>query len=294
MPTDNVHALGAATGYEQISCPRENIDAMRHAERSDFLGFPVDCITLKETLALATAAMRSRRRLQHGDLNVAKFIDSRRDGNLRRSINESDVICADGMGIVWGCKLLALPVRERVTGIDLMMGVLELCAYQGYRPYFLGAKQPVLEGVIGEVRRRYPQIEIAGARNGYFGSHEEECVVRDIRASGADCLFVGIASPIKEIFLNRHRDRLGVPLQLGVGGSFDVLAGCIPRAPIWMQRSGLEWLFRLWREPLRLGPRYLRTNTQYVIILAFALARNVLAKRVGFGRGNASPARNRN
>ncbi len=267
---------------------------MGHAERIDFLGFSLDCVAFQEALALATTAMRKHRRLQHGDLNVAKFIDSRRDSDLRRSINESDLICADGMGIVWGCKLLGLPARGRVTGIDLMMGVLDVCAREGFRPYFLGAKQPVVEGVVDEVRRRYPQIEIAGARNGYFGPHEEPSVVDEIRASRADCLFVGIASPIKEIFLNRHRDTLGAPLLLGVGGSFDVLAGYIPRAPIWMQRSGLEWLYRLSREPLRLGPRYLRTNIQYLLILALALARNALRHCVGFGRNNAYPPRNRN
>jgi N-acetylglucosaminyldiphosphoundecaprenol N-acetyl-beta-D-mannosaminyltransferase len=283
MPTDNVHVLGQVGAEESPPLPRtfstqQTIDVARRAQRIAFLGASLDCVVLQDAVALATEAMESRKRLQHGDFNVAKFIDSRRDCDLHRWVSESDLICADGLGIVWGCRLLGLPIAERVTGIDLMMRVLDVCAQKGFRVYFLGAKQPVLEAAIQEVRRRYLKINIAGSRNGYFEPHEEASIVEEIRASGADCLFVGITSPIKERFLNRYRDALGATLQLGVGGSFDVIAGYVPRAPIWMQKCGLEWLFRLWREPRRLGPRYLRTNTQYLVILTFALAQNALAK----------------
>lgn len=249
--------------------------------RADFLGAPVDCCTLQQVVELATAAMKHRRRLQHGDVNVAKFIDFRSDPELYRCTAESDIVCPDGMGIVWGCQLLGLPIRERVTGIDLMMRVIEVCAQTGFKPYFLGARQAILERAIAGVQARYPGLTVAGWRNGYFRAQDEPGIVAEIRSSGADCLFVGISSPMKERFLNRYRDAVGVPLLIGVGGAFDVLGGHVPRAPAWMQRYGLEWLFRLANEPLRLGPRYVRTNTQYLAILLFALARSALKRLLG-------------
>ncbi len=243
--------------------------------RVEFLGVPIDCHTVPRAVELASTAMRERKRLQHGDVNVAKFVGFKSDPELRRCTEESDIICADGMGIVWGCQLMGVPIRERVTGIDLMIKVIEVCAREGFRPYFLGARQDVLEQTIAEVRRRHPAIEIAGWRNGYFGPKDEQRIVDDIRASGADCLFVGISSSKKEIFLNRYRDALNVPVQLGVGGSFDVLAGRVRRAPPWVQNAGFEWLFRLAQEPDRLWRRYLTTNVQYGGILASAFARGV-------------------
>lgn len=252
----------------------------RSGTRLEFLGCPVDSCTMSEVIGLATAAMRQRKRLQHTDLNVAKCVSMRTDARLRQCALESDIVCIDGMGILWGCRLIGMPVRERVTGIDLMNRVIEVCAQQGFRPYFLGARKDVLDTAIAEVRRKHPDIQIAGWRNGYFRPEEEREIVADIRASRADCLFVGISSPIKEIFLNRYRDELDVPVQLGVGGSFDVLAGRVRRAPIWMQHAGLEWLFRLAQEPHRLFWRYLLSNAQYGAILAVVLARRLASAAI--------------
>jgi N-acetylglucosaminyldiphosphoundecaprenol N-acetyl-beta-D-mannosaminyltransferase len=255
--------------------PRPNAPTTR---RVDFLGTPIDACTLEQAVAMATLAMVKGERLQHGDVNVGKFIAFRKDRELWQSIAESDLICADGMPIVWGCRLLDLPIRARVTGIDLMMAILEACNTHGFRPYFLGARQDVLERAIARVRERFPGLQIAGWHNGYFQQEEEPQIVAAIKATRADCLFVGISSPLKELFLWRNRDLLGVPLQLGVGGSFDVLAGRLRRAPQWMQRAGLEWMFRLIQEPRRLWKRYLTANTLYCGILAWAVARKYLRR----------------
>lgn len=259
----------ARAGQAHRSLPRHSLSPR---PRRDFLGCQVDTYTLDEAVALATGAMRERTRLQHGDVNVAKFMAFRRDRELLRYTQESDLICPDGMGIVWGCRLMGVPLRERVTGIDMMMRLVEACARDGFKPYFLGARQEVVDDTVARVRRMFPGIEIAGWRNGYFGPADEAGVVADIRASGADCLFVGISSPMKERFLNQHRDALGVPVQLGVGGAFDVLSGHIRRAPPWMQRAGLEWFFRFAQEPRRLWRRYLTTNTRFAGVLAMAFA----------------------
>ncbi|MGE3916175.1 MAG: WecB/TagA/CpsF family glycosyltransferase [Hyphomicrobiaceae bacterium] len=211
--------------------------------------------------------MRDQFRLQLGDVNVSKLVDMQSDPELRRCTEESDVVCVDGMGVLWGSRLLGVPVKERVAGIDLMSELIRVCAQEGFRPYFLGAKQSVVEDLVARLKRQYPKLAVAGYRNGYFKPEDEAEVVADIKASGADCLFVGISSPIKERFLNRYRDELSVPVQMGVGGSFDVLSGHIRRAPVLVQMIGLEWLFRLLQEPRRLARRYYVSNSIFFMLL---------------------------
>jgi N-acetylglucosaminyldiphosphoundecaprenol N-acetyl-beta-D-mannosaminyltransferase len=174
------------------------------------------------------------------------------------------------MGIVWAARLLGIDVPERVTGVDLMNGVLRLCAVKGFRPYFLGARQDVLQRAIANTVARYPALSFAGWRHGYFEPREEADVVAAIASSRADCLFIGMPTPRKERFLARHVHSLGVPFVMGVGGGLDVLAGRVRRAPRFVQIMGMEWLYRTIQEPLRLGPRYVKTNLAFVGILAMA------------------------
>ena len=248
---------------------------MHGRPRISFLGCRIDDITLSEAVMLSRDAMEKRYRLQHGDFNVAKFIDCKRDHDLLRFAEESDLVCADGMGVVWGSRLLGAPLRERVSGCDFMMRLIDLCGREGFRPYFLGATPEVLEAAVVQARRNSPGLDVAGWHHGYFDRKQELDIVADIRASRADCLFVGISTPIKERFLNQYRDLLNVPVQLGVGGSFDVLAGRVRRAPQWMQRIGLEWFYRFAQEPARLWRRYLFTNTHFAVVMILALADRV-------------------
>ena len=223
--------------------------------RAEFLACPVDVYTMRETVEIIADALARRERLHHVVVNVSKIIDMRHDDDLRRDVTQSDLINIDGMGVVWGCRLMGIQVPERVAGIDLMGEVLTLCEARGYRPYFLGARREVLDAFMHEIARRYPKLKVAGERNGYFTRDEEDGIARDIAASGADCLFVAISSPVKERFLRAHRDTLNVPFLMGVGGSFDVIAGLCARAPGWMRKGGLEWLFRVLQEPRRLARR---------------------------------------
>lgn len=225
--------------------------------------------------------MAERFRLQMGDVNVSKVIDAQSDPDFRRWLEESDVVCADGMGVIWGCYLLGIPVADRVTGIDLMTRMLAVCEQRGFRPYLLGASEPVIKDLVNELQRRHPSLKLAGWRNGYFRPEDEPAIVAEIKASGADCLFVGISSPIKERFLNQYRDELNIPLQMGVGGSFDVLSGHIKRAPRLMQRMGLEWLFRVAQEPRRLARRYYVSNSRFVVLLLRSILPRV-RERLGF------------
>jgi N-acetylglucosaminyldiphosphoundecaprenol N-acetyl-beta-D-mannosaminyltransferase len=238
--------------------------------RVDFLDIPIDVLTLDETLEEAANAMRQSRRCQHVALNVAKFVKMRRNSELRRDVVESDIIGVDGMGIVWGARLLGIPVPQRVAGIDLFERLLEVCAREGFRPYLLGARQEVLEKAIARLQIGLPALRIAGAHHGYFSKGDEPRVVESIQRSGASCLFIALPTPSKERFLAEHRDRLGVPFIMGVGGSIDIVAGITKRAPKTVQAVGFEWLYRLAQEPQRMFWRYFSTNTAFAAILAKA------------------------
>ncbi len=239
--------------------------------RQEFLGIEIDPLTIDETVERAVHAMKKKELTQHVAINVAKLVKAQKDTELHRDITDSHIVGVDGMGIVWGARLLGVDVPERVAGVDLMEHLLETCADEGFRPYFLGAKKEVLHRAVAEARKRWPGLEFAGYRDGYFHPDDEDEVVREIRETGADCLFIGMPTPRKERFLRRYRDDLHVPFIMGVGGSFDVLASHVRRAPVPMQRAGLEWLYRIYQEPGRMWWRYASTNTTYVALVGKAL-----------------------
>jgi N-acetylglucosaminyldiphosphoundecaprenol N-acetyl-beta-D-mannosaminyltransferase len=246
--------------------------------RKEFLGVPIDAMTFEEVTAQAVDAMRSRRLTQHVALNVAKFVKLHHDPDLRRDVVESHIVGVDGMGIVWGARALGIDVPERVPGVDLMFRLLEICAEEGFRPYFFGARPSVLEMAVDRARQRWPALVVAGYRDGYQGAKDEFAVVAAIRRSGADCLFIGLPTPNKERFLHVHRHRLGVPFIMGVGGGIDILAGHVARAPTLVQRFGLEWLYRIYQEPQRMWWRYLSTNAAFAVMMGRALTARALRR----------------
>ncbi|MEX1153180.1 WecB/TagA/CpsF family glycosyltransferase, partial [Parvibaculum sp.] len=237
------------------------------ARRVMFLGSPMHLLTMEETLSLAVDAMTEHKPLHHTVVNVAKLVTMQTDDELRRDVAEADLINIDGMGVAWGARLFGISVPERVAGIDIMERLFALCAQSGFHPFLLGAEQHVLESVCRRLAAEFPSLEIAGCQDGYFAPEFEADIVKTINATGADCLFVAMPTPRKERFLHRHRDALDVSFVMGVGGSFDVYGGKVKRAPQWMQRSGLEWAFRIWQEPRRLWRRYYTTNSAYVRLL---------------------------
>lgn len=237
------------------------------SRRFTFLGAPMDALTMAETLAVIEKAILARRRLQHVVVNVAKLVNMQSDPALKGDVCSSDLVNVDGMGVVWGARLCGHAVPERVSGVDIMENLLRLCMEKGYRPYFLGAKQEVLEQAVENIRKQYPGIDIAGYRNGYFKPEEEVAIIRDIAQAKADCLFIAISSPTKERLLAQYKDVINVPFLMGVGGSIDIKAGTTQRAPLWMQKYGLEWFYRLMQEPRRMFMRYWITNTRYLSFL---------------------------
>jgi len=262
------------------SLSHDNADfALERNFRRNFLGAPIDCLTFSETIAAVERAIECRRTLQHVCLNVAKFVAMRNDTELDRDVRSSHIVSVDGMGIVWAARLLGIGVPERVTGVDLLEGVIRLCTAKGYRPFFLGARPAVVQQAIVNIRYRFPGLELAGSRDGYFRQEEEGDVVAEIRSSRANCLFIGMPTPRKERFLACHRDRLGIPFVMGVGGGLDILADHVRRAPPLVRQIGFEWLFRTAQEPRRLARRYLVTNAVFARIMAKALATRVLSRK---------------
>jgi N-acetylglucosaminyldiphosphoundecaprenol N-acetyl-beta-D-mannosaminyltransferase len=185
-----------------------------------------------------------------------------KDPALRDVISTCAVINADGMSVVVASRLLRQPLPERVAGIDLLERLVARAAADGRSVYFLGARDEVLSELVRRFRARYPSLRIAGWRNGYWTDDAE--VVRAVRDANADLLFLAIPSPRKEFWLAEHLPALGVPFAMGVGGSFDVVAGKIKRAPAWVQRLGCEWVYRLVQEPRRMWKRYLVGNTTFM------------------------------
>ncbi|MGE0754602.1 MAG: WecB/TagA/CpsF family glycosyltransferase [Alphaproteobacteria bacterium] len=237
------------------------------SKRLTFMGAPMDALTMSETLQIIDHAIRTRTRLQHVVVNVAKLVNMQKNAELRHDVSTSDLINIDGMGVVWGARLCGHDIPERVSGVDIMEDLIALCEQKGYRPYFFGAKEEVLQQAMENIRRQYPKIDIAGFRNGYFTAEQEERIIQDIAASKADCLFIAISSPTKERLLSQYKDTINVPFLMGVGGSIDIKAGITRRAPEWMQKIGMEWLYRLLQEPRRMFRRYWVTNTRFVLLL---------------------------
>jgi len=247
--------------------------------RTELMGCPVDILTMAETIDLARTAMRERVRMQHVALNVAKLVNMRFDPVLSSDVAGSDVVGIDGMGIVFGARMLGIHVPERVAGIDLFLNLMAVCAEEGFRPFLLGGADRVVRKAAAEIAARHPGLSFAGVRDGYFTPQQEPEVVNAILGSGADCLFIGMPTPRKERFLAAYRDTLGVPFIMGVGGSFDVVAGDVDRAPSKFQEYGLEWLYRVYQEPRRMWWRYAKTNTVFAGLLLKEVARRMVIKR---------------
>lgn len=235
-------------------------------EAVSFLGARMHPWTMRQTLDEISMRMDAGIFTQHVVVNVAKVVNMRHDSALREAVNGCDVVNIDGMGVVWGARLLGIDVPERVAGIDLFFRLLEMAQQRGDSVFFLGAKQNVVDEAVRRLQLRYPRLKVVGWHHGYFWNDEEE-VVQKISDSGADLLFVAVTSPKKEQFIHRWRVKLGVRFAMGVGGTLDIVAGKTKRAPDWMQKTGLEWFYRVLQEPRRMWKRYLVTNSRFVGLL---------------------------
>jgi N-acetylglucosaminyldiphosphoundecaprenol N-acetyl-beta-D-mannosaminyltransferase len=235
--------------------------------RINILNCPIDKLTMQETIDIIDKSIQNKISLQHVVVNAAKMVYMQKDKELYESVVNSDIINPDGQAVVWASRILNQPLRERVSGIDLMGNLVKLASEKDYKIFFFGAKEEVTKGVVDKYISLYNNKIIAGYRNGYFKKEEEEIIVKEISDSNADILFVAISSPTKEIFLNKYKDIINIPFIMGVGGSFDVVSGKVKRAPLWMQKYGLEWFYRVIQEPRRMWKRYLVTNSLFLYLV---------------------------
>ena len=228
----------------------------------------IDALSMRQTLDIVEDAVANDKHIHHTVVNAGKIVLMQEDKELEKSVNEADLINADGQAVVWASKMLGSPLPERVSGIDLMEKLVKRSFEKGYRCYFLGAEEDVVSNLITLYKKKYSNNVIAGYRNGYFKKSDEKSIAKVISQSNANILFVAITSPKKEIFLNTYKKELkNINFIMGVGGSFDVIAGKVNRAPKWMQDFGFEWLYRVIQEPRRMFMRYLVGNTKFIYLV---------------------------
>ena len=227
--------------------------------RVHILNGAFDALTLAQTVDAVFAVLHAGRRGWLCTVNVATLMTMRRDARMQTFVDRACIVVADGQPLVWCAPLFGGRLPERVAGIDLIDPLCERAAAEGAGVYLLGSTGLVLDRALLALRTRHPNLLITGA-DGYFSEEAEARRADAIRASGARILLVGMGSPLQETFIRRHWGGLGVGVAIGVGGSFDVVAGARFRAHPWMRRLGLEWMVRLVQEPRRLLPRYLSTN----------------------------------
>lgn len=234
-------------------------------KRVSLLGSQLDCLTMNETLEVVHEIIKKRVPTQHVVINASKINLMAKNEWLRTIVNSCPLINADGQSIVWAGRFLGIHVPERVAGIDLFSELVEKAAKEGLKLYYFGGEEEVVQKVIQLHQKSYPQLKIVGFRNGYFKEDESSKIAQDICDSQADILFVAFSSPKKEFWIHKYKEQMNIPFMMGVGGSFDVIAGKTQRAPKWMQQLGLEWFFRLIQEPRRMLSRYLKGNTLFLV-----------------------------
>lgn len=239
---------------------------MKVKNRYPILNTYVNAISLDETVEQVEEIIKAGVPTQHVVINASKVNLMQKDAKLRKIVNQCPLINADGASIVWAAKILGIPLKERVTGIDLFLRLIEVAHEKKYKIYLFGAKEEVVVKVKHLFEKKYPNLQIVGYRNGYFTEADEPEIVRDMAESKADMMFVAFSSPKKEYWVNKYINKINIPFVMGVGGSFDVVAGVTDRAPLWMQNHGLEWFYRFIQEPRRMWKRYMIGNAKFVLL----------------------------
>ena len=249
------------------------------SEKVNFLGLKINPWGFNTFLEKIEENIISREHLQQvSSVNGAIAVYAQKNPDLKRVINNSCYVNADGMSVVWGMRFLGYKIPERASCPELFDKLVTLCEKKGYKPYFLGAKKEVIETAAENLKKKHPGLDIAGFRNGYFTEEEDISIAEEIGKSKADMLFLGISSPKKEFFVEKCIKIMDVPFTFGVGGVFDIIAGKTKRAPLWMQRIGLEWFYRLIQEPKRMWKRYMVTNTLIVFYVIREKIRRLFKK----------------
>ena len=234
--------------------------------RFQFMNTFVNAVSMEETIDYIETIIKKRIPTQHVVINALKVNLMENDSKLADIVSSCPLINADGASIVWAAKRLGIPIQERVTGCDLFQRLIEVAWKKKYKIYLFGAKEEVVTKVKLIYEKQYPGIKIVGHRSGYFTEKDEPEIIQQMHDSGADMMFVAFSSPKKEYWINKYLYDIDIPFVMGVGGSFDIVAGITKRAPKWFQEHGLEWIYRLIQEPRRMWRRYIIGNIKFVLL----------------------------
>lgn len=236
--------------------------------RITIMGTQIDVLDVAQTIDLVEQYVIQKEPLHLIGVNADKLNEIAKNDRLCGIVNNCGIINADGASVILASKYLKKPLPERVAGIDLMQDLIQLSEEKGYRVYLLGARQEVVEKTAETLRQQHPKLQIVGVRNGYFKQEDWPAVSQELKNAEPDFVFVGITSPLKEYlveFLQADGHRC---VFMGVGGSFDVISGNISRAPKWVQKINMEWMYRLLQEPKRLFKRYFVGNWKFIVAIA--------------------------
>jgi N-acetylglucosaminyldiphosphoundecaprenol N-acetyl-beta-D-mannosaminyltransferase len=240
------------------------------------LGVRVDAVQIPDVIALLEEWIRARGRTRYVAVTGMHGVtEAQHSPEMKAILNAADLVVPDGMPLVWVGRVRGFPLKRRVNGPELMLTFCERTEGRGYRHFFYGGADGVADLLAETLKKKFPKLVVAGTYAPPFRSltpREEEDVIRRVREAAPDVLWVGLSTPKQERWMHRFRDRLDVPVMLGVGAAFDMHTGRVARAPVWMQEHGLEWLFRLSVEPRRLWRRYLVYGSEFVWSVAQELA----------------------
>ena len=231
-----------------------------------------DNVTMIEAIARIDQLLQRDRPALVVTPNADHVVRMQRDRQYATIVSRADLVLADGQPVIWASRLLGTPLKERVAGSDLLPRLCEHAAIQGYRVFFLGGDPGAAEGAKAVLERKCPDLQVVGASCPPYGferspAHDDE-VVAAVRSARPDILFVGLGSPKQEVWIDSHQHKHLATVSIGIGISFGFVSGQVKRAPVWMQRAGLEWFHRLGSEPGRLWKRYIIRGPQFITLLA--------------------------
>ena len=216
------------------------------------LGVPIDGVTMDQAVQVVGKMIKDRGRPHMVvTANSEMIVAANYDPLLLHIMERADLVVPDGIGVVWAARLLGCPVPQRVPGVDLMKALLSEAEVKEWKVFLLGAAPGVAEKAAEAILAEFPALRIVGCHHGFFGKEDETTLIQDLRESDADILFAALGVPRQEKWAAAHLGTIGIPVSMGVGGSFNIWAGIDKRAPQWMQRIGLEWLYRFARQPQR-------------------------------------------
>jgi N-acetylglucosaminyldiphosphoundecaprenol N-acetyl-beta-D-mannosaminyltransferase len=274
-------AIASKANCEEIVERNQNI--LGSAERVDVLGLKIHNLTMAETLAAVREIVERKRYCYAVTPNVDHAVKFNKSAQFRELYAKAELVVPDGVPLLWAARMLGTPLKERINGTDLFEGTCELAEQRGYAVFLLGGSPGAAASACENLSQRHPALNIAGwdcPPMGFYKSEDQNrAVQKKIQESGADILFVGLGAPQQERWMCDFGEGSGVSLALGVGVSFSFVGGLISRAPAWMQRNGLEWLWRLGKEPRRLSRRYLLEDLPFFWLLLRAMLKKTSERR---------------